>query len=144
MSFTLDFTGDRNKWLSDDESLIRKLSKPIPSDGIYVKRDPDRGQTGSLSSQQKNEDNEDRAPKHRVKSKKTRERGRSRERTCARHRTSPKRRESSSLERAVTRRKNSPPPNYSDSSDDESSSDSDSDRSLSPLPPKMEVFRGGF
>ena len=41
----------------------------------------------------------------------------------------------------MTRRKNSPPPNYSDSSDDESSS-SDSDRSLSPLPPKMEVFRG--
>ena len=106
-----------------------------------MKRDPDQIQTGSRSSQQKNEDAEDRAPKHRIKNKKTRERGRSRERTRARHRTSPKRRESSSRERAVTRRKNSPPPNYSDSSDDESSS-SDSDRSLSPLPPKMEVFRG--
>ena len=142
MPFTLDFTGDRNKWLSEDESLIRKLSKPIPSDGIYVKRDPDRIQTGSQSSQQKNEDNEEKAPKHRVKNKKIRERGRSRERTRARHRTSPKRRESSSRERAVTRRKYSPPPYYSDSSDDESSSTEDSDRSLSPMRPKMEVFRG--
>ena len=105
----MPFTGDRNKWFSDDESLIHKLSKPIPSDGIYVKRDSDRAQTRSLSSQQKDEDNEDRAPKHRVKNKKTRKRGRSRERTRARHRTSPKRRESSSGQRTVLFRKTSPP-----------------------------------
>ena len=104
MPFKLDYTGDRNKWLSEDESLIRKLSKPIPSDGIYVKRDPDRTQTGSVSSQQKDEENEDRATKRKVKTKKIREQGRSRERTRSCQRTSPKKRESSSRERSVTQR----------------------------------------
>lgn len=63
LPFRLDFNGDRRSWLSEDEAMIRKLSKPISSDGIHVKKDPDQTQaTGSLSSKQKDEDNEDRAP----------------------------------------------------------------------------------
>ena len=140
MPFRLDFTGDRSNWLTKDEAIIRQLTEPHPSDGIYIKKDPDGAQTaGSQSSKQKDDGTQQ--PKNR-----TRERGRSKERTRTRRRRSPQahktRRDSSSRERTRARGGSSPPPFDSDSSSGDDSSDEGSDRSLSPLPPKMEVFSG--
>ena len=143
--FQLDITGDRSKWLSEDEAIIRRLTAPIPSDSIYVSKSLEKiTSVGSMSSPQKDRGkSEDRSPTDRKKKdRKSRERGRSKERTRARRRTAPKRHEeSSSRERSETRKKSPPPPKHYDSSEGESSDDK-SDKSLSLLPPKMEIFRG--
>ena len=36
--FQLDITGDRSKWLREDEAVIRRLTAPIPHDGIYISK----------------------------------------------------------------------------------------------------------
>ena len=36
--FQLDITGDRSKWLREDEAVIRRLTAPIPRDGIYISK----------------------------------------------------------------------------------------------------------